>query len=100
MPCYTDTIVRIKYVKHHIKEDSDLLVVQALDTYPVECEDYEIELVLFVPANLNDRDSEVQAVFEKDKFFSVGGKIVPGLYGGNKRAKVFVVCLFVIYLQY
>ncbi|CAG8777946.1 6426_t:CDS:2, partial [Racocetra persica] len=90
MPCYADTIVRIKYVKQNVKEDSDLLVVWAIGTYPIEREDYDIELVLFVPVNLNDRDFETQAVFEKDNFFSVGGKIVPGYYNGNKRAKMTV----------
>ncbi|CAG8596488.1 12966_t:CDS:2, partial [Cetraspora pellucida] len=74
----------------HVKEDSNLLVVWALGAYSVEREDYDIELILFVPIDLNDRDFESQAVFEKDRFFSVGGKIVPGYYGNNKRAKMTV----------
>ncbi|CAG8736808.1 36572_t:CDS:2, partial [Racocetra persica] len=90
MPCYADTIVRIKYVKQNVKENSDLLVVWAIGAYPIEREDYDIELVLFVPVNSNDRDFETQAIFKKDNFFSVGGKIVPGYYNGNKRAKMTV----------
>ena len=76
MPCYADTIVRIKYVKQHVKADLGFSTVWALGAYPVEREDYEIELVLFVPVDSNDRDSETQAIFEKDNFFAVGGKIV------------------------
>jgi len=73
-----------------VKEDSDSVNVWALGTYPVGREDYDIELVLFVPVDLNNRDDDTQAVFEKDSFFSVGGKIVPGYYCGNKRAKVYI----------
>ncbi|RIB20726.1 hypothetical protein C2G38_2035006 [Gigaspora rosea] len=49
-------------------------------------------MTLFVPVNLDDRDPETQAVFVKDNFFSVGGKIIPGFYEGNKRAKMTVSC--------
>jgi hypothetical protein len=96
MPCCADTIVRIKYAKQHVKEkeeeEEDLLVVWAIGAYPVEGENYDIELVLFVPDDPTKRDPETQAIFKRDNFFSVGGKIVPGQYGGNKRAKVFTVC--------
>lgn len=88
MPCYAETIVRIKYTRQHVKENSDLLIVWALGTYPIEREDNDIELVLFVPEDPDSRDPDSQAIFKKDCFFSVGGKIVPGQYGGNKRAKV------------
>ncbi|RHZ73235.1 hypothetical protein Glove_232g139 [Diversispora epigaea] len=47
-----------------------------------------LELVRWVAQNDIDHDS--QAVFEKDKFYSVGGKIIPGFYCGNKRAKMTV----------
>ncbi|RIB14478.1 hypothetical protein C2G38_2195048 [Gigaspora rosea] len=62
MPCYADTIR----------------------------EQNEIELVLFVPIKYDERDPETQAVFEKDCFYSVGGKIVPSFYGSNKRPKMTV----------
>jgi hypothetical protein len=97
MPCYATTIVRIKYAKQNVKEGSDLANVWTLGTYPVGRKDYDIELVFFVPVDLNSRDDETQAVFEKDSFFSVGGKIVPGYYSGNKRAKVFVIYLFILF---
>lgn len=90
MPCYSNTVVCIKYVKQHVKEDTNLLVVWALSMYPIGREDYDIELVLFVPVSSNDRDFETQAVFEKDSFFSVRGKVVPSYYGGSKRVKIFV----------
>ncbi|CAG8598394.1 18058_t:CDS:2, partial [Cetraspora pellucida] len=50
----------------------------------------EIEMVLFVLTKPKERDSETQAVFEKDRFYSVGGKIVPGYYEGKKRPKMIV----------
>ncbi|RIB13128.1 hypothetical protein C2G38_2198671 [Gigaspora rosea] len=87
MPCYANTIVRVKYVKQNVKEDTNTLVVWALGTYPVEREDYNIEMTLFVSVSLDDRDPETQAVFVKDNFFSVGDKIIPGFYEGNKSAK-------------
>ncbi|CAG8500625.1 10363_t:CDS:2 [Dentiscutata erythropus] len=63
------------------------LVVWALGAYPVVREYYDIEMSLFVPLNAEERDLETQAVFEKDNFFCVGGKIIPGFYNGSKRAK-------------
>ena len=93
MPCYADTIVRVKYVKQNVKEDTNTLVVWAIRAYPVEREDYNIEMTLFLPVSLDDRDSESQAAFVKDNFFPVGRKIIPGFYEGNKRAKVFIACI-------
>ncbi|CAG8726696.1 12171_t:CDS:1, partial [Cetraspora pellucida] len=72
MPCYADTIVKIKYVRKTEKDDSSLMIVWAIGVYPVECEDNEIEMILFVPANSDKRDSDTQAVFEKDSFYLVG----------------------------
>ncbi|CAG8785291.1 4781_t:CDS:2, partial [Cetraspora pellucida] len=80
----------VKFVKQTVKEDSNMLVVWALGAFPVEREDYNIELTLFAPVNLDDRDPESQALFVKDNFFSVGGKIIPGYYEGNKRVKMTV----------
>ncbi|CAG8546185.1 3855_t:CDS:2 [Diversispora eburnea] len=76
MPYYTDTIVRIKCVRKTEKNDSNLIIVWAIGTYPVERDDNEIEMVLFVLINFGDRDSEIQAVFDKDGFYSVGDKIM------------------------
>ncbi|CAG8678527.1 16634_t:CDS:2 [Dentiscutata erythropus] len=87
MPCYADTIVRVKYVKQNVKDDTNTLVVWALGVYPVYREDYNLEMTLFVLVNSDVRDPESQAVFVKDNFFSVGGKIIPRFYEGNKRAK-------------
>ncbi|CAG8850368.1 28213_t:CDS:2, partial [Racocetra persica] len=56
------TIVRIKLVHQTIKEESNLFIVWAVGVYPT--------------------------IFEKDCFFSVGGKIIPGFYAGNKRLKI------------
>ncbi|KAF0530357.1 hypothetical protein F8M41_012203 [Gigaspora margarita] len=90
MPCYGDTILRIKYVNLSERGDNNMRAVWAIGTYPVECEDSEIELVLFVPMNSEECDYETQAIFEKDCFYSVGGKIVPAFYKGKKRPKIMV----------
>ncbi|CAG8602410.1 3729_t:CDS:2 [Diversispora eburnea] len=74
-PCCADTIVRIKYVRKTEKNDTNLLVVWAIGVYPIEREDSEIEMVLFVPIDLRERVPETQAVFEKDSFYPVGGKL-------------------------
>ncbi|CAG8518673.1 7446_t:CDS:1, partial [Diversispora eburnea] len=79
--------MRIKYMKQHVKVNLDFLIVWALDIYSIKREDYEIELVLFVSVNSNDKNLETQAIFEKDNFFAVGVKIVLEYYSGNKRAK-------------
>ncbi|CAG8642430.1 15428_t:CDS:2, partial [Cetraspora pellucida] len=60
MLCYADTIVRIKYTHQTEKQDTKLLIVWDI------------------------------AIFEKDGFYSVNGKIVPEYYRGNKRPKMTV----------
>ncbi|CAG8663978.1 16601_t:CDS:2 [Cetraspora pellucida] len=89
MLCYADTVVKVKHVKQY-ERDGNLLVVWALGAYPVEREDYDIEMTLFVLNNLNDRDFETQAIFKKNNFYLVGGKIVPVYFGENKKAKMTV----------
>ncbi|CAG8632637.1 10855_t:CDS:2, partial [Scutellospora calospora] len=42
----------------------------AIGTYPIGQEKNEIELKLFLPINPNERDPEIQAIFEKDEYFS------------------------------
>ncbi|CAG8517659.1 13947_t:CDS:2 [Gigaspora rosea] len=86
MPCNADTIVKIKVVKETEKEK--LLVVCAIGVYPVGDEDNEIELVMFVPVKAEERDLATQAIFERDEYFSVGGKIVPEHYNNNIRPRV------------
>ncbi|CAG8568473.1 19764_t:CDS:2, partial [Gigaspora rosea] len=76
MPCYASTIVRIKFVKKYEKEDTNFVRIWAIGGYPIECKDYDIDMTLFVPVDLNARDLETQAVFEKDNFYCVGGKIM------------------------
>ncbi|CAG8502983.1 4489_t:CDS:2 [Scutellospora calospora] len=94
MPCYADTIVRIKYVCKTEKVDASLMVVWAIGLYPINREQNKIELVLFVPVNFDERDSETQAVFEKDSFYSVGGKIVPNFYRSNDSSILTGISIF------
>ncbi|CAG8680038.1 9655_t:CDS:2 [Cetraspora pellucida] len=90
MPCFADTIVRIKFSKRNVKEETGLISVWAVRTYPVGNEDCLIELVLFVPIDGEERDLDTQTIFEKDEFYSVGGKIVPGKYNNDVRPKMTV----------
>ncbi|RHZ76715.1 hypothetical protein Glove_194g209 [Diversispora epigaea] len=64
----------------------------AIGLYQVEREDNEIEMVLFVSINSNERNSETQAVFEKDGFYSVGAI---GLYQVEREDNEIEMVLFV-----
>ncbi|CAG8717181.1 1584_t:CDS:2 [Cetraspora pellucida] len=75
MSCYVDTIIKINQVRQSVKEESNLTHVWAIGVYPVESEDHEIEMVLFVPIDDHDRDPNTQSVFVKNEYFSVGGKM-------------------------
>ncbi|RIB17451.1 hypothetical protein C2G38_2187240 [Gigaspora rosea] len=90
MPCYAETIVRIKYVRKGENESNSFGSIWAIGTYPVGREDYEIEMTLFIPTDLTKRDSDTQAIFEKNEFYSVGGKIVLGKYNNSMRLKMTV----------
>ncbi|CAG8701658.1 22816_t:CDS:2, partial [Cetraspora pellucida] len=61
-------------------ESNNFVSVWAIGIYSVECEECEIEIILFVAIDLKKRDFDIQAVFEKNEFYSVGGKIVPRRY--------------------
>ncbi|CAG8451440.1 1551_t:CDS:2, partial [Cetraspora pellucida] len=84
------TIVKVRYVRLSAKEDSNLITSWAVGAYPVGHEDNIIEIVLFVPNNPDERDFETQAIFERDGYYSVSGKIIPGIYEGKKRPKMIV----------
>ncbi|CAG8545607.1 12889_t:CDS:2, partial [Racocetra persica] len=76
------TIIKIKYIKQNETKDAKSISVWAIGLYPVGHEDNEIEVVLYIPHHPNERDPETQAIFRKDEYYSVGGKIVPNNYAG------------------
>lgn len=80
MPCYLDTIIKIKHVKQNETKDAKSISVWAIGTYPMGLEDNEIEIVLYVPCNRDERDHDSQAMFRRDEYYSVGGKIIPNRY--------------------
>ncbi|CAG8759540.1 22931_t:CDS:1, partial [Gigaspora rosea] len=43
----------------------------AIGTYPIGLEDNEIEVVLYVPRNRDELDPDSQAMFRKDKYYSI-----------------------------
>ncbi|CAG8827126.1 25511_t:CDS:2, partial [Racocetra persica] len=71
MPCCVDTIVKISHVRQTDKDESNLTIAWAIGVYPAESEDYEIELVLFVPLNEDERDPNIQSVFVKDEYYNM-----------------------------
>ncbi|CAG8791317.1 10529_t:CDS:2, partial [Racocetra persica] len=77
--------------KESVKEK--FLVEWDIGAYLVRIEDCEIELVLFVPIKMEERDLVTQAIFERDEYFSVGGKIVPECYNINIRPRMTVSTL-------
>ncbi|RHZ80723.1 hypothetical protein Glove_132g167 [Diversispora epigaea] len=83
MPCCVDTIVKIKQVCITDKKETNLTVIWAIGTYLVEVEDCNMEMVLFVPFDKFERDFNMQYIFRKDKYYSVGRKITPGSYTGR-----------------
>src|SRR5262245_25275016 len=97
MPCYADTIIKIIQARQSDKEETKLTVVWAVGVYPVVDEDCEMELVLFVPMDRHERDPNIQSIFRKDEYYSVGGKIIPGNYNGKLRLKVSVSVIFCIW---
>ncbi|CAG8528265.1 24355_t:CDS:2 [Cetraspora pellucida] len=90
MPCYVDTIVKINQVRQTYKEDLKLIVVWVIGFYPVGYEDYELEMVLFISTVGEERDPNTQAIFEKNKYYCVGEKVVIGNFNGNSRLKITV----------
>ncbi|CAG8577773.1 31701_t:CDS:2 [Gigaspora margarita] len=85
MPCNIDTIVKIKVVRE--TEKDNWLTIWAIGCYPIGDEDKEIELTSFVLVDFIERDHDLQAIFQKGEYFSVGGKIVPDKYKDTIRPK-------------
>ncbi|CAG8466484.1 923_t:CDS:2, partial [Cetraspora pellucida] len=71
-------------------ENSGLILIWAIGIYPVGHKDCEVEMTLFVAIDFTKRDSDTQAVFEKNEFYSVRSKIVPGKYNNSMRLKMTV----------
>ncbi|CAG8631743.1 15291_t:CDS:2 [Cetraspora pellucida] len=89
MPCNVDTIVKVNQVRQSYKEDTKLFVVWAIGAYPVESEDCEMEMVLFISTNHEERDPNSQSIFEKNEYYC-GGKVVPRNYNVKLRLKMTV----------
>ncbi|CAG8467561.1 6868_t:CDS:2 [Cetraspora pellucida] len=99
MLCYADTIIKAKVVRRSEKENAKVNSVWTIGTYPVGREDNEIEVTLFVLTNPDDRDPESQAIFKRDEYYSIGGKIVPGIYNRKTRPKVLNTLSYYINLK-
>ncbi|CAG8632952.1 7153_t:CDS:2 [Cetraspora pellucida] len=90
MPYFADTIVKIKHIKQNLIEKLNIISVWAIGTYTIGQGDHEIELTLFISTNYEERDFDLQAIFEQDEFYSVGKKIIPGKYKDSIRPKMTV----------
>ncbi|CAG8680958.1 9837_t:CDS:2, partial [Cetraspora pellucida] len=58
--------------------------------YPIKSEDNEIEIILFVPIDEDERDPNIQSVFARNEYYSICEKIVPGTYNSRLRLKITV----------
>jgi hypothetical protein len=67
MSCYVDTIVKIKIV---CKTEN--------------CEENEIEMVLFIPINSNKKDPEPQAVLRRINFILLVARLCPSIMEMSK----------------
>ncbi|CAG8687693.1 14647_t:CDS:2, partial [Dentiscutata erythropus] len=90
MPCHGDTIVKINQVRQTCNDDSKLIAIRAVGVFPVESDDRELDLSLFIPMNDEERDPNSQSIFELNEYYCVGGKVVLGSYNGNLRLKMTV----------
>ncbi|CAG8823717.1 3327_t:CDS:2, partial [Racocetra persica] len=82
MPCHGDTIVKIK-VRQTCNNDSKLIAIRAFGVFPVESDDCQLDLSLFIPMNEKRKRSSSQSIFELNKYYCVSGKVVLGNYNGN-----------------
>ncbi|RIB12187.1 hypothetical protein C2G38_2201347 [Gigaspora rosea] len=80
MLCYLDTIIKIKHVKQNETKDTKSISVWAIGSYPIGLKDNDIEVVLYVPRNHDEQDPDLQAMFRRDEYYSVGGKIILNHY--------------------
>ncbi|RIB23455.1 hypothetical protein C2G38_2139743 [Gigaspora rosea] len=64
--------------------------------YPLERAYNDIEVTLFLPVNPDDRNPESQAIFMRNKYYSVGGKIVPGSCAGKIKPKALKCTHFAV----
>ncbi|CAG8495904.1 25553_t:CDS:2 [Gigaspora rosea] len=90
MPCFATTIVKISQVRLYVKDEINSAVVWAVGNYPIEQETNSMVIIMFVPIDPNKRDPDSQAVFEKDHYYVVSGKIVPEIYRGIKKVKMTI----------
>ncbi|CAG8566032.1 10267_t:CDS:2 [Cetraspora pellucida] len=90
MPCYLDTIVKIKLTRQNETKDTGSISVWAIGSYPIGSEDNEIEIVIYVQQNPLECNTGLQAIFKREEFYSIGGKIVPGHYARSVRPKMSV----------
>ncbi|CAG8528601.1 6309_t:CDS:2, partial [Dentiscutata erythropus] len=73
------------------REDLNLTIVWATGVYPFESEDHELDLVLFVPIKDDEKDSNTQAIFVKDEYYCIAGKVVPKIFNNNFKLKITVL---------
>ncbi|CAG8695547.1 8153_t:CDS:2 [Dentiscutata erythropus] len=85
---YIDIFVKISQVHLFNKEELKLTIAQTTGVYPIESEDCELEIVLFVSIYNEERDPNTQSIFEKDEYYSIGRKVVPEYSDSNLELKI------------
>ncbi|RIB26859.1 hypothetical protein C2G38_2162112 [Gigaspora rosea] len=90
MPCHVDTVVKVSQVHQTCNEDSKLFTYLAVGVYSVGSEDCELDMALFIPIGVEERDPNTQSIFETNEYYCVSGKTVLENYNGNLRLKMTV----------
>ncbi|RIB23400.1 hypothetical protein C2G38_2032798 [Gigaspora rosea] len=70
MPCHVDIIVRVSQVHQICNKDSKLITYHAVGVYPVGSEDCELDMALFIPIGVEERDANTQSIFETKRSFN------------------------------
>ncbi|KAF0537663.1 hypothetical protein F8M41_008328 [Gigaspora margarita] len=90
MPCYIDTIVKINQIRQTYRDESKL-TLYAIGAYPIKSKDCELELVLFVPINKEEKDPNTQSIFEKNEFYCISRKIIFANFNSNLKLKMTII---------
>ncbi|CAG8789294.1 4848_t:CDS:2, partial [Racocetra persica] len=79
---------KIKLVRQN-ETNNQMMSVWAIGSY-IGQDDNEIEMTIYIPINPEDHDPDTQAIFKRDEYYLIGGKIISTHYAGITRPKMTV----------
>ncbi|CAG8580217.1 7148_t:CDS:2 [Cetraspora pellucida] len=90
MPCYANTIVKIKQVCQK-ESNNQIISVWAIGIYSIGHDDNKIKLTIYILLNSAKHDSETQAIFKREEYYTIGEKIISLCYAKVTRPKMTVL---------